>query len=781
MKKRMIGAAVLLVLLILIRGVIMPRCDIQYELRLPDGTVFKFDHQSGFRLGTQDSVQGHEGFGLPPVEHVSQPIYDMPGELPKDIHEQPRVITLTVTASATDKTRAGLHRIKAKLFDAMRWDRGLSGEWEPTVLRYTVNGKSRDLNVFYAGDITAKVGRYGRTETIGFRMVAYDPFWYGPTEKEQVLDWQDEETVLYFVERMGGLWARTITQPAAVGGVPEPLSVAIHPNTGDVYIAGSFLNWDNKPNADHLVRYDISAGVWEPVGDNGAGGPALNDIAYDIKFGPDGHTLYVGGEFTNAGGDGDADLLAQVDVRTDTWSDVDTAGGHAAAEHILELGFGHDGTLYIGGTFNNWRGLPNADRFARYVFGVGWDDCNGPVDNNVKAIQAIGDGRIVIGGDFLTAGGVGVDYIAVYDPDADSWADIAGGGTNASVEDLALAPDGTLYVAGLFTQTAGGASLLSAASWNGSMLTQLGSGLNSWSYTVDVADDGTAWYGGIFTEAGGLPLADRLARWNGYSWAHADIDLPGAATVYFILAYGDDVYLVFTTAGTAYFAGDNSVINAGNASTYPMIEVKNAGLLEAIENVTTGHELLFDLQILDGEIVLIDLGSGAKTITSNWQGNRLGDCLVGSDLGTFRLESYPRANHGNVAGANLISVFITDADARESGDNNNQLSEWEGITGIAQSNTDLGKLYVNIVFEGGANYHVDLYRDSAKAAADLVGHTGSYAGAGLEPIIEDNDSGLGGALNINQAIAADTDIEVIYTICTIFWHDRWWDVDSAIQ
>jgi hypothetical protein len=343
------------------------------------------------------------------------------------------------------------------------------------------------------------------------------------------------------------------------------------------------------------------------------------------------------------------------------------------------------------------------------------------------------------------------------------------GGMNNNVRAVKVGVDGIVYAAGFFT-IAGGITVNYVAAWNGTSWSALDTGLDNSAYYMVIGDDNTVYVSGIFTQAGPLTIANRMARWNGFSWAYVDAIMPGAPTIRALFITDDnDFYIGFDTTGTAEVAGVATPTNTGSALSYPTIEIKNEGLLETIINETLDQELLFDLQILDGEIVTIDLNPGLKTITSNWRGNVLGELLPNSDLGIFKLESFPRANYGDTEGANLVSVFITSATPRESGDDNNQLSDWDDITGIAQTNTDVGWLYVNIVADGGGFFHVDLYKDSAKAAADLVGFTGTYNGAGAEAITESNDSGLGGTITVDAVVGADTDIEVVFTIATAYW------------
>ena len=305
--------------------------------------------------------------------------------------------------------------------------------------------------------------------------------------------------------------------------------------------------------------------------------------------------------------------------------------------------------------------------------------------------------------------------------------------------------------------------------------------MDNWVYRVRVNDDGEIWAGGLFTQAGPLTLADAVARWNGFSWAHVGLDIPGAPTLEGIAFAGNDIYLGFDTTGIAYVPGDNSVVNLGSAFALPNIEVKNYGFLQSIRNETMEYDIPCDMLIQDGEIVTIDLSTGRKTVDSTWRPlGRLSDVLPASDLGTFKLESHPRADYGAVDGANLITVFITDAAPRESGDNNNQLSGWENITGISQANTDLGRLYATIWWAPPVAQLV-LYKDPAKLGTDIVGQTVAYNAPGVQPIVEMYDSGLGGSITIDAMVGFDDDIQVWFTIVTMFYRSRWWDLDSAVS
>jgi len=764
------------------------RCRPRVQLLTPDGETFELNFGAGWALGSSASLVGlsPEATGLPSVNWVTDTVYHVPGALARDHTVEPRVLTITASVWTTDGTRAGLYKNLGELFDLARWDRGPSRA-SPSTLRVTVDGQAWDLDVLYQTAIESPQGRYGRNSVVGLRFLAPDPTWRSTTESSLTLDWVDQLTTNCIVAKIGGLWD-PLGPPAAVGGIQAPFDMVIDPLTGDIYIAGDFLNWNNVANADYLARYRRATSTWEAVGDDGVGGPALNGYVNSLYFGPD-RTLYVVGIFTNAGGAAhpNADYIAQVNPDTDGWDDVGNGPGVGVVTNVYDVVIGHDGTLYITGNFTNWNGLgsPAGDYVVRLpmpyaagawaVMGTGLNAVQG------YCLAVLPDGNVVCGGSFTVAGGVAdTDRIAEWDVTSTVWLPLDTGIDNGVVYDVAVGPDGTLYATGSFT-TVSGETINRIASWNGTVWRDLDGGLDAQANRLAIDSDGMVYVGGSITTVGPL-IVDSIARWNGYSWSAVDFDGPGApSVVYAIATDGLDLYLGFNSTGTSILSGDNSVINIGSAPSYPVIEIKNQGLVRSIANETTGEEMLFTpMELFDGEIVEITTNKRTgRDITSTWRPlGRLGD-LLPPGMGDWKLESGPRAAYGDVDGANLVTVFITDADPREHNDDNNQLSGWEDISGISQDNTDLGKLYASIVFDGGVNYHVDLYMDATRT--ELVGHTGTYNGAGAEPIIEDNDSGLGGTLTVDAVVGVDVDIFVYYTIVTATWYNRWWSLSEAIR
>lgn len=125
--------------------------------------------------------------------------------------------------------------------------------------------------------------------------------------------------------------------------------------------------------------------------------------------------------------------------------------------------------------------------------------------------------RLVVGGDFTTAGNVLANNIAVWDPATGAWSAL-GGGCNGSVYALATLPNGRLVAGGRFT-TAGGVPVGRIAEWDGVAWSPLGSGSASQPVqALAVLPNGDLIAGGPFSNMGGVPV-NCVARWNGSAWS----------------------------------------------------------------------------------------------------------------------------------------------------------------------------------------------------------------------------------------------------------------------
>lgn len=99
----------------------------------------------------------------------------------------------------------------------------------------------------------------------------------------------------------------------------------------------------------------------------------------------------------------------------------------------------------------------------------------------------------------------------------------------------------------------------------------------------------------------------------------------------------------------------------------------------------------------------------------------------------------------------------------ESGDNNNQLSGYEGLTGVAANLDVNNKLYFSITFSS-PNWGLNIYKDSART--QLIGTIGSanYTAPVVLTVTAQNSSGLGGTVRLDAKVAADVDIDVDFSV-----------------
>lgn len=243
----------------------------------------------------------------------------------------------------------------------------------------------------------------------------------------------------------------------------------------------------------------------------------------------DGPALYVGGQFTTAGGE-TVNRIARWDGAG--WAPLGS-GVHGTvppvvvtALAVFDDGVGGGPALYAGGQFTS-AGDATVNGIAKWN-GSTWSALGTGVDGHVSALAVFDDGTgggsaLYVGGEFNVAGGVLAHRIAKWN--GREWSAL-GDGMNASVSALAVFDDGSgggpaLYAAGVFTMS-GATPLNRVARWNGSTWSAVGPGFNSVTNALVVHDDGlgsgpSLYAGGQFNATGGNQV-NRIARWDGIQW-----------------------------------------------------------------------------------------------------------------------------------------------------------------------------------------------------------------------------------------------------------------------
>ena len=278
-------------------------------------------------------------------------------------------------------------------------------------------------------------------------------------------------------------------------------------------------------------------GGWDHLGDRGTPGTdSLDLVAAALTATPG--ALYVGGEFTDAGGIANADRIAT--WNGSSWSAVSSSTSQISNGRVAAIAVSA-GKVYAGGTFTDAGGDAKADFLAVWD-GTSWKpfcDATGPAfAENVTSLQIVDD-TLYVGGTFQNGAGIAsADYLLA--------CDLATGASRSTVLDpthafpgpvhaLAADSDGTLYAGGAFTDLEGIAAADNVAylhvddTWHamgsgpgpcGCAITGVVRGLTT------VGTD--AYVGTDANDIAGIAQADHVAKWDGSAWSALGADSGGA-------------------------------------------------------------------------------------------------------------------------------------------------------------------------------------------------------------------------------------------------------------
>lgn len=297
----------------------------------------------------------------------------------------------------------------------------------------------------------------------------------------------------------------------------EPGDVAVHPTTGDLYVADTFNNAIRAINP-------ATGNVTTVLGGNSRGSDVNGKPTPDASFtanvsgGPvlavenyaNGKTI-IGGDFTSIGG-----VSRNRIARLNDDGTVDTTfnTGSGTNGPVLAIAVQNDGKVIIGGDFTSVGGVSrnhiarlNTDGTVDTTFGNNQTGAN----SEVRSVALRSDGRIIIGGKFTRVNQSTRNRIAQLNADGslDKSFSSQGAGTDGPVNTMSLQDDGKLVIGGGFSRVDG--SLRSRVA----RLT--GDGTNDASFTgpsigggevrVLRRHQGGILIGGDFTSINGIPVA----------------------------------------------------------------------------------------------------------------------------------------------------------------------------------------------------------------------------------------------------------------------------------
>jgi uncharacterized delta-60 repeat protein len=337
-------------------------------------------------------------------------------------------------------------------------------------------------------------------------------------------------------------------------------AVVVQPD-GKILIGGSFTQVNGverrlvaRLNADGSLDTGFSA-AWEASGS-----------VYAVALQPDGkvvvggrftHTPRRGGPFNNVArfnADGSLDFL---------FHPILEASHPVYAVAVVWQGYRRPTKILIGGMFTQVNG-ETRNHIARLnengSLDTSFDPGNGP-SSAPWAIVVQPDGKVLIGGEFLSVNGYGLyNHIARLDADGSVDLNFSTQGVNGNVYDIALQSDGNILIGGTFTWLYSAysyrnriARLWASGSPDGSFNTSIGA--NDTVRAVAVQPDGQVVIGGEFTEVDGQPR-NHVARLNGataptivgpYPPSRARVGLPYSHT---FIARGFPVPTFYVSTGS---------------------------------------------------------------------------------------------------------------------------------------------------------------------------------------------------------------------------------------
>jgi WD40 repeat protein len=539
------------------------------------------------------SVRAAPGAGMPPLDY---PTNGRPTASIVRWQSEARRLTLRLE---TRRRAAALPTTRQALIRALNPD--LVQPYGPAYLTYTGGTRPLRLPVVYEAGL-----EHEEASALELRLLALETTWAASAPVEHTLAVQAAlDPAGYVLKRSAaGAW----TTLGGLGSAPNVLLVA---PDGTRYAGGAF--------AGGVARWDTATAAWVTLA--GLEGPVRC-----LAWGPDG-TLYAGGTFSTQG-----DTVAAYDGST--WT---TLGIPGLAPHALAVGA--EGTLYGGGV------AAGGASVQRWQAGTGWLDMGTGPGGPAYSLLTDARGGLYAGGAF--AGGAARWTGAAWEPLGDGLAQ--SDGSTPEVRALAAGPDGMLYAGGTFDR-ADGVLASNIARWNGLNWQPLGSGLDGAVLALAARQsDGMLLVGGQFWLAGGQRMPDHLAQWNGYSWFPLGLARATAPDITALAAPADQTVLVGSAAsGSATCAAVNVLTNQGSAAAYPVLSIAGPGRLYQVLNWSAGESLFFDLLLLAGEVLTINLQPGYKTVSSTFRGNLLSAVLPGSSLATWRL----------LPGENAVSLFV---------------------------------------------------------------------------------------------------------------------------
>ncbi len=282
---------------------------------------------------------------------------------------------------------------------------------------------------------------------------------------------------------------------------------ALNNSDGDFVFAGSFTSVGGV-NRTRMAWFDPFG---QPV--IGASSPAPNGTVRAMIEDPDTAKLYIGGHFSQVGGQ-TRHRVARLHANGNLDSSFNPPEFDGA---VLAMALQPDGKLIIVGSLQR-SGDIGVRRIYRLNADGSWDNSfmvTSAPGATVRSVAVQQDGRILVGGDFSSR-------LVRYLPNGDLDTDYAPPNLNGTVRSIDLQPDGRAVIGGEFTAGVGPRQRIARLFEDGSVDSGFAPlvTVNDTVHVVRALGDGSVVFGGDFTNLTSIPRL-RVARIG----EHGGIDL----------------------------------------------------------------------------------------------------------------------------------------------------------------------------------------------------------------------------------------------------------------
>jgi hypothetical protein len=182
---------------------------------------------------------------------------------------------------------------------------------------------------------------------------------------------------------------------------------------GNEVVVGGLFTSAGGVSANYVARFNTQTNTWSSLGTGSSNG--VNDYVFALAV--VGNEVVVGGNFTSAGGVS-ANRVARFNTQTNTWSSLGTGSQNGVNSTVRALAVvGNE--VYVGGDFTSAGGV-SANRVARFNTQTNtWSSLGTGSQNGVSGgvypyvyALAVGGNEVFVGGNFTSAGGVSANNVA---------------------------------------------------------------------------------------------------------------------------------------------------------------------------------------------------------------------------------------------------------------------------------------------------------------------------------------------------------------------------------